>query len=77
MLVQVLVSGIAIGCVYGLIALALVLINKSTDVVNFAQGEMAMFGAFVALALNRDLGLPMIVVLALAFPIGGLIGAVT
>lgn len=77
MLVQVLVSGIAIGCVYGLIALALVLINKSTDVVNFAQCEMAMFGAFVALALNRDLGLPMIVVLALAFPIGGLIGAVT
>ena len=77
MLVQVLVSGLAIGCVYGLIALALVLINKSTDVVNFAQGEMAMFGAFVALVLNRDLGIPLLAVLALALPIGGAIGLVT
>ncbi len=76
MLVQILVSGVAIGCVYGLIALALVLINKSTDVVNFAQGEIAMFGAFIAVSLNHGLGLPVIAMLFLALPLGALIGAV-
>ena len=46
---QLVVSGLAIGSIYALLALSLVLINKATDVVNFAQGEMAMFGthAFV------------------------------
>ena len=43
---QQLVSGIAIGCVYTLVALGFVLIFKATDVVNFAQGDMMMIGAF-------------------------------
>ena len=37
--IQQLVSGIALGCVYGLIALGFVLIYKATEVVNFAQGD--------------------------------------
>jgi branched-chain amino acid transport system permease protein len=44
---QQIVSGIASGGVYALLALALVLIYRSTGVVNFAQGEMAMFSTFV------------------------------
>ena len=40
--VQQLVSGIALGCVYGLIALGFVLVYKATEVVNFAQGDLVM-----------------------------------
>ncbi|MGM0569387.1 branched-chain amino acid ABC transporter permease [Marinobacter sp.] len=49
---QLILSGIAIGCVYGLVALGFVLIYKATEVVNFAQGELMMFGAFVALTMG-------------------------
>lgn len=45
---QLLVAGVSQGCVYGLIALGFVLIYKATEVVNFAQGEMMMIGAFMA-----------------------------
>ena len=45
---QLFVSGISQGCVYGLIALGFVLIYKATEMVNFAQGDIMMFGAFVA-----------------------------
>jgi branched-chain amino acid transport system permease protein len=45
---QQIVSGVAIGAIYASLALALVLIYRSTHIVNFAQGEMAMFSAFIA-----------------------------
>src|SRR6185503_10306602 len=45
---QLLVGGIAQGCVYGLIALGFVLIYKATEMVNFAQGDLMMLGTFVA-----------------------------
>jgi branched-chain amino acid transport system permease protein len=76
-LAQIIVSGLAIGCVYALIALALVLVHKATDVINFAQGEMAMFSAFLAFVLHRQFDLPVWLILMLAIPIGGLIGAAT
>ena len=41
-------EGLAIGACYGLFATAVVIIYKTSEVVNFAQGEMAMFSAFVA-----------------------------
>ncbi len=50
---QLLVSGLANGCVYGLIALGFVLIYKATEAVNFAQGDFMMLGAFVALGLTN------------------------
>ena len=46
---QQLVSGIALGCVYALVALGFVLIYKATDIVNFAHGEVMMVGAFLGL----------------------------
>ncbi len=54
---QQVVSGIASGGVYALLALAIVLIYRSTGVVNFAQGEMAMFSTFICWEL-LDRGLP-------------------
>ena len=55
--VQQLVSGIALGCVYGLIALGFVLIYKATEVVNFAQGDLMMLGGFFAYTFIGILGL--------------------
>jgi branched-chain amino acid transport system permease protein len=46
--VQTVATGLSMGSVYAIVALAIVLIYRSTGVVNFAQGEMAMFGTFIA-----------------------------
>ncbi len=46
---QLLLGGIAGGCIYGLVALGFVLIYKATESVNFAQGDLMMLGAFCTL----------------------------
>ena len=61
--IQQLVSGIALGCVYGLIALGFVLIYKGTGVINFAMGEFMMLGAYFFYTANVMWGLPMWVAL--------------
>ena len=53
---QLTISGIAQGCIYGLIALGFVLIYKATETVNFAQGELMMLGAFGGLVLMKAQG---------------------
>ena len=55
---QVIFSGVAQGCIYGLIALGFVLIYKATETVTFAQGELMMLGAFAGLACVTYLGWP-------------------
>ena len=55
---QLVISGIAQGCIYGLIALGFVLIYKATETVSFAQGELMMLGAFGGLACMTMLGFP-------------------
>jgi branched-chain amino acid transport system permease protein len=55
---QVLITGLGQGCLYGLIALGFVLIYKATEIVNFAQGELLMMGAFFAVTYVMILGLP-------------------
>ena len=57
-LIQVLVAGIAQGCVYGLIALGFVLIYKATEQVNFAQGDIMMLGMFAVFTLIAIAGFP-------------------
>ena len=56
--VQLVISGISQGCIYGLIALGFVLIYKATETVSFAQGELMMLGAFAGLASMTFLGFP-------------------
>jgi len=51
---QVIIEGLATGTVYAGLALALVLVYRMTGVVNFAQGEMGMFGAFVIWWLSQN-----------------------
>ncbi len=74
-LIQQIVSGLATGGIYGSLALALVMIYQATDVVNYAQGEMAMFSTYLAWTL-LNAGLPywgaFVATLAIAF-VGGLL----
>ena len=56
-LAQLIVGGTAQGCVYGLIALGFVLIYKATEMVNFAQGDLMMLGAFMALTFVGTMGM--------------------
>jgi branched-chain amino acid transport system permease protein len=55
---QLVISGLAMGCVLGLIALGFTLIYKATETVNFAQGDLMMLGGFVALTAVATSGLP-------------------
>ena len=72
--IQQLVSGVALGCVYGLIALGVVLIYKTTEVVNFAQGDLMMLGGFFAYTFIGLLGLNYWLGFALAVAAMGLVG---
>lgn len=64
--IQVLISGLSKGCVFGLVALGFVLIYKATEMLNFAQGELMMMGAFVAFTFINLAGLPFVVGFAIA-----------
>ncbi len=75
-LVQVLTSGIAAGCIYGLVALSFVLIYKATASVSFMQGDLLMLGAFAALTLHRMAGWPMPLAAAGAVAAVAALGAV-
>ena len=63
---QIIISGLIMGCIYALVALGLVLIYKTTDVVNFAQGEMAMVTTFVSYVFLTSYGFPYLVTLLLS-----------
>jgi len=71
---QQVVSGLATGGIYGSLALALVMIYQATDVVNYAQGEMAMFSTYLAWSM-LNAGVPywaaFLATIAIAF-VGGL-----
>lgn len=70
---QLVVSGLTTGAIYAALALALVLIFRATNVVNFGQGEMATFSAYGAWQLMQwgvPLWLAILVSLAASFAIG-------
>lgn len=57
---QLMLSGIIVGSIYGLVALGFVVIYKATDVVNFAQGELMMLGAYVCYYLITTHNIPFV-----------------
>ena len=73
---QLLLGGIASGCIYGLVALGFVLIYKATESVNFAQGDLMMLGAFITLQFVNTAywGMPFWVGMALAVLVMAVIG---
>ena len=74
-LLQLLVNGLVVGTLYGVVAMSFVLIYKATQVVNFAQGELLLIGAWVCWTLLTKyqvpfwLGMPMTLVFMFAFGI--------
>jgi branched-chain amino acid transport system permease protein len=68
-------DGLSNGGTYALIALALVIIYKATTLINFAQGEMAMFGAFIVLVLATERGLPIWIAVFVGMIISAVIAA--
>ncbi|AMS45468.1 branched-chain amino acid ABC transporter permease [Aminobacter aminovorans] len=73
---QIVMSGLIFGCVYGLVALGQVLIFRTTGIVNFAHGEMAMVTTFVAFTLLTRFQLPYPAAFLLALAFSAAFGAV-
>ncbi len=71
---QIIVAGLVMGCIYALAALGLVLIFRTTGVVNFAHGEMAMVTTFVSYIFLASFDLPYLVSLLLALIFAAIMG---
>jgi len=69
-------NGVAVGCIYGLVALGFVLIYKATELVNFAHGDLLMLGAFTCYMLVVWYGVPYWLAFALAVAMVAAFGAV-
>jgi len=72
---QYLLNGLPIGAIYALIALGYSLIYASAGVLNWAQGDMAMLGAYVAYTLSRIVGLGFLPSMVAAMACAALVGA--
>ena len=72
--IQLLTIGVSVGLIYGLIALGFVLIYKSSQIFNFAQGEMVMIGAYLTWSILVQLGAPVWLGMIVVFVIVGTVG---
>ncbi len=73
-LIHVVVSGLATGSIYALMALALVIIYNATRTLNFAQGEMLMISTFIGWTAQRALGWPLAASLLVAVVAAAVMG---
>ena len=71
---QLIVSGLAVGACYALLAISMVIIYKTSEVLNFAQGEMAMISTYVAFSLLESYHVPFEWVVVLTFLFAILLG---
>src|SRR5215207_8985949 len=70
-------SGVTTGALYALVALGIVVVNKATGVINFAQGEFFMFSGFVAWTLHVQMGIGYPFAFLLAVAVGFGLGCLT
>lgn len=73
--VQMIVSGVAVGSSYALMGLAMVIIYKTSEVPNFAQGEMALATSFFTMMMLTTMNLPVWMAFILAFVFAAFLGA--
>ena len=73
--VQLVVDGLSTGSIYAALALAIVLVNQSTGLINFAQGGMAVLAAYVAYTLTQ-VGLPLILAILVSVLFSFIFGAI-
>ena len=71
---QSIASGIAIGCVYGLIGIGFCVIYNASGIVNFAQGAFVMLGGMVAYVMISRYGLPLPVAAIVSIAVGSVAG---
>ncbi|WP_283674754.1 branched-chain amino acid ABC transporter permease [Butyricicoccus sp. Marseille-Q5471] len=69
MLLQLLIGGIAVGCIYALIGLGYSLIYSASGLMSFVQGEIFMLGAYVAFTIYVGLGVPFLLAVLIAIGI--------
>ncbi|MBS0449976.1 MAG: branched-chain amino acid ABC transporter permease [Proteobacteria bacterium] len=74
--VELAVSGLAVGAIYGLVAMGFAVIYKATGIVNFSQGEMGMLTAYTTWSLATTMGAGGIVTVLMAILIGALLGLI-
>jgi branched-chain amino acid transport system permease protein len=72
---QLLFEGLSLGATYALVALGFVVIYRSSQVINFAQGAMLLLGAYLVSWLAVDIGLPFFVAVVAAMALLALFGA--
>lgn len=72
--VELLVSGLAVGAIYGLVAMGFAVIYKATGIVNFAQGEVGMLSAYITWSLATTLGTGSLATVVLAIAVGAVLG---
>lgn len=75
-LIELVVSGLAIGAVYGLMAMSFAVIYKATGIINFAQGEMAMLTAYTTWSLANAMGTGGVSTVLAAVVLGAILGLV-
>lgn len=73
-LLNLLVNGVVVGALYALIALGFVLIYKSSGVINLAQGEMVLLGAYIGLLFVTTFNVPFLPALLLSLLVSALVG---
>ena len=72
---QMITSGVAVGSTYALMGLAMVIIYKTSEVPNFAQGEMALITSYLAMMCLTTLNMPTWMAFVLAFAFAAVLGA--
>src|SRR5512145_1093616 len=71
---QLVLNGLVIGSIYALVGLGFVIIYKSSSILNFAQGEFLMLGAYVCLAIVNTAKVPLFAAFALTLGFSALLG---
>lgn len=72
--IQMLVTGIVVGSIYGLVALGFVLIYRASDALNLANGELVLIGAYVSVTLITVYNVPLLLAILITMIINALIG---
>ncbi|GAA1973465.1 branched-chain amino acid ABC transporter permease [Microbacterium pumilum] len=73
--IQLVIDGLSTGSIYAALALAIVLVNQATGLINFAQGGMAVLSAYIAWQLTQ-FGIPVLLAIMLSIVVSFVLGAI-
>jgi branched-chain amino acid transport system permease protein len=73
-LTQIFANGLSVGSVYALMAIAMVIVYKTSEVLNFAQGDIGMIATFVAYVIVASAGYPFWIALPAALAFAAVLG---